>query len=224
MSRCVIVTGCSRGIGAALVQQLIKENHRVAGCSRNSEAMQELGVEPAFRSVDVRDAEALIRWATDLQEIDMIPDLVIANAGLLNQRQPLWEISSEQFDQVIDVNIKGVANTARAFLPSMIDQQSGTFVALSSGWGRSTSPGVAPYCASKFAVEGLMGALAQELPAGVSAVSLSPGVVHTSMLARALGDEEASQAVEPQQWASQAVDFLLSLGPSQNGQSLSFQR
>ena len=224
MSRSVIVTGCSRGIGAALVQQLLEKEHRVAGCSRSTAAMQELGIDPTFRSVDVRDGDAMVGWAKDLQQIGLIPDLVIANAGLLHLRQPFWELSAEEFDQVIDVNIKGVANTARAFLPAMIQNKSGTFVAFSSGWGRSTSPGVSAYCASKFAVEGLIGALAQELPQGVSAVALSPGVVHTSMLARAFGEEEASHAVEPQQWASQAIEFLLSLGPAENGQSVSFQR
>ena len=100
----------------------------------------------------------------------------------------------------------------------------GTFVALSSGWGRSTSAGVAPYCASKFAVEGLIGALSQDLPDGVSAVALSPGVVHTDMLTRAFGAQEASHAVDPAQWAAGAVEFLLSLGPVCNGQSLSFER
>ena len=224
MSRTVIVTGCSRGIGAALVEQLTVQKHRVAGCSRSAQAMRELGADPTFRSVDVRDGEAVEVWARDLQEIGLVPDLVIANAGLLNRRRPLWEISAEEFDQVIDVNVKVAANTARAFLPSMIEQKSGTFVALSSGWGRSTSAEVAPYCASKFAVEGLIGALAQELPEGISAVALSPGVVHTSMLARAFGEEEASLAVEPQQWASQAIEFLLALGPAENGQSVSFQR
>ncbi|MGE4618876.1 MAG: SDR family NAD(P)-dependent oxidoreductase [Planctomycetota bacterium] len=224
MSQQVIVTGCSRGIGKALVEELLHREMAVGGCARSSEVLSELGTDPTFRVVDVTDAKALEKWAKDLSAAGTIPDLVIANAGYLNDPAPLWQVSASEFDAVIDVNVKGVANTARAFLPGMIKAGTGTFVALSSGWGRSTSAGVAPYCASKFAVEGLIGALAEDLPRGVSAVSLSPGVVHTGMLARAFGASEASQAVEPQHWAMEAVDFLLALGPESNGQSLSFQR
>jgi len=106
----------------------------------------------------------------------------------------------------------------------MIERGRGTLVALSSGWGRSTSPEVAPYCASKFAIEGLMGSIAQELPGGLAAVALSPGVVHTEMLKRAFGEKDASMAVEPSDWGREAVEFLLSLGPDHSGSSLSFQR
>jgi len=224
LSRQVIVTGCSRGIGKALVEQFCASSISVAGCARSTDLLREHGDDPYFRSVDVTDSDAMEKWAQDLASAGMIPDLVVANAGYLSEPGPLWEISPEEFDLVIDVNVKGVANAARAFLPGMIDAGAGTFVALSSGWGRSTSPGVAPYCASKFAVEGLIGALSQDLPAGVSAVTLSPGVVHTQMLARAFGAREASTAVDPGEWAVDAVEFLLSLGPSCNGQSLTFER
>lgn len=220
----MIVTGCSRGIGKALVEQFSASGIVVGGCARSAGGVSVHGEEPLFRSLDVTDSSELEQWAEDLSSIDVIPDLVVANAGYLNQPQALWEVPAEDFDQVIDTNVKGVANTARAFLPGMIKAGRGTFVALSSGWGRSTSSGVAPYCASKFAVEGLLGALSQDLPAGLSAVALSPGVVHTEMLARAFGANEASGAVEPRQWAAEAAQFLLDLGPSSNGQSLSFQR
>ena len=224
MSRRVIVTGCSRGIGRALVEQYAALGIVVGGCARSTDLISKQGEEPHFRCVDVTDSAALEQWATDLSAVGMIPDLVVANAGYLSEPRALWETSSDEFDAVIDVNVKGVANTARAFLPRMIKAGKGTFVALSSGWGRSTSAGVAPYCASKFAVEGLIGALSQDLPSGVSAVALSPGVVHTEMLERAFGAREASQAVEPNKWALEAAQFLLALEPSCNGQSLTFQR
>lgn len=224
MSRQVIITGCSRGIGKALVEQFCASSVTVGGCARSTDLVRELGDDPYFRCVDVTDFEAMEKWAQDLDEVGMVPDLVIANAGYLSEPAPLWKTSTQEFDAVIDVNVKGVANTARAFVPRMIDARRGTFVALSSGWGRSTSAGVAPYCASKFAVEGLIGALSQDLPDGVSAVALSPGVVHTDMLTRAFGAQEASHAVDPAQWAAGAVEFLLSLGPVCNGQSLSFER
>ncbi|MBD8554770.1 SDR family NAD(P)-dependent oxidoreductase [Rhizobium sp. CFBP 8762] len=77
----------------------------------------------------------------------------------------------------------GVIETARCFLPAMIARDSGVFVAMSSGWGRSTSAGLGPYCASKFAVEGLVGVLNDDLPPQVCAIALDPGNrVNTNML------------------------------------------
>ena len=224
MSRSIIVTGCSRGIGAALISEFSQRGLDVAGCSRSEESMSQLGSDPRFRCVDVTDDGQVARWSKDLLGAGMSPDLIIANAGVINEPGPFWDVDAAQFDAVIDVNVKGVANTARAFLPQMMEQGRGTFVALSSGWGRSTSAGVAPYCASKFAVEGLIGALSQDLPSGLCAVTLSPGVVDTRMLATAFGAREAKQAIDPDLWAKPAVDYLLSLSPAENGQSLTFAR
>jgi NAD(P)-dependent dehydrogenase (short-subunit alcohol dehydrogenase family) len=78
---------------------------------------------------------------------------------------------------------------------------------------------VAPYCASKYAIEGMTKALAEELPAGMAAVPLSPGVVDTDMLRSAWGDGAASHP-RPEEWAERAVPFLLGLGPEENGRSL----
>lgn len=224
MSRQVIVTGCSKGIGRALVSEFQTRGVEVAGCARQGSLLEELGSDPHFRAVDVCDEQGMMRWAEDLRHSGFSPDLVIANAGLLNVRAPLWKVSGEEFSSVIDVNVKGVHHTLRAFIPGMLESGSGVLVALSSGWGRSTSPEVAPYCASKFAVEGLIGSLAQELPSGLAAVALSPGVVHTEMLSRAFGSADAALAVEPAEWAHSAVDFLLDLDSADSGKSLSFQR
>jgi NAD(P)-dependent dehydrogenase (short-subunit alcohol dehydrogenase family) len=101
----------------------------------------------------------------------------------------------------------------------MVRRKSGVVVNLSSGWGRSTSPEVAPYCASKYAVEGMTLALAQELPPGMAAVPLNPGVIDTDMLRQAWADG-ASDYPKAEQWAKQAAPFLLNLGPKDNGRSL----
>ncbi|OUU23721.1 MAG: hypothetical protein CBC13_04715 [Planctomycetia bacterium TMED53] len=224
MAKKVVVTGCSRGIGKALALGFLERGIEVAGCSRQLPDIPEFQSEPFFRSLDVKDDHGMNLWAQQLSDQGFTPDLVIANAGILNVRAPLWEISAQEFGEVIDINVKGVHHTFSAFLPAMLQRKSGVLVGLSSGWGRSTSPEVGPYCASKFAVEGLVGSLAQELPHGMAAVALSPGVVHTEMLCRAFGSSEAAHAVEPEEWARSAVDFLLELGASDSGRSLSFQR
>jgi NAD(P)-dependent dehydrogenase (short-subunit alcohol dehydrogenase family) len=140
----------------------------------------------------------------------------------MNTPAPLWEVPADDFDAVIDVNVKGMANVIRAFVPAMVARKRGVIVNLSSGWGRSTSPEVAPYCASKYAVEGLTLALAQELPRGMAAVPLNPGVIDTDMLRQAWADG-ASSYPKADQWAKSAAPFLLALGEKDNGRSLTVQ-
>jgi len=101
----------------------------------------------------------------------------------------------------------------------MVQLGRGVIVNFSSGWGRSTSPQVAPYCATKYAIEGLTLALAQELPSGMAAIPLNPGVIDTDMLRVCFGGS-ASNYPAPELWAERAVPFLLRLGPSDNGKSL----
>lgn len=90
---------------------------------------------------------------------------------------------------------------------------------LSSGWGRSTSPEVAPYCATKWAVEGLSQAMAQELPLGVAVTAMNPGIIDTDMLRSCFGNEAASFG-DATQWAERAGPFLAGLDSSINGKAL----
>jgi NAD(P)-dependent dehydrogenase (short-subunit alcohol dehydrogenase family) len=101
----------------------------------------------------------------------------------------------------------------------MIRRRSGVIVNFSSGWGRSTEAQVAPYCATKWAVEGLTQALAQELPAGLAAIPLNPGIIDTEMLRSCFGSS-ARSFPGPDSWAKTAVPFLLELTSKDNGRSL----
>ena len=125
-----------------------------------------------------------------------------------------------EFNKLVDVNIKGVANVIRQFVPAMVARGQGVIVNLSSGWGRSTSAEVAPYCASKFAIEGLTQALAQELPAGMAAVPLNPGVIDTEMLRQCWADGAAGHP-KAAEWAEAAAPYILTLGPKDNGRPVS---
>src|SRR5262249_27333623 len=150
-------------------------------------------------------------WANDVLDALGPPDLLINNAAVMNQLAPLWEVPAGDFNRVIDVNVKGVVNAIRAFVPAMVSRKRGGIVNLSSGWGRSTSPEVAPYCASKYAIEGLTLAMAQELPKGMAAIPLNPGVIATDMLRGAWG-ADADQYPFAEHWARKSVPFLLNLG------------
>jgi NAD(P)-dependent dehydrogenase (short-subunit alcohol dehydrogenase family) len=173
-----------------------------------------------FEAVNVADYRQVEMWAARMLESHCPPDLLLNNAALMNRSAPLWELSADEFDSIIDVNVKGVANVLRAFLPAMIARKSGVIVNFSSGWGRSTAPEVAPYCATKYAIEGLTSALAQELPKGMAAIPLNPGIIDTEMLRISFGASAGSYP-DPEVWSKRAVPFLLQLGPKDNGKSLS---
>jgi NAD(P)-dependent dehydrogenase (short-subunit alcohol dehydrogenase family) len=221
--RTIVLTGATRGLGHALVPRFAALGHTVLGCGRSPDQVaalrREFGPPHAFAVVDVADDAAVAAWAHKLLRTHPAPDLLINNAALINANAPLWEVPVAEFDALIDVNIKGVANVLRHFLPAMIARGSGVVVNLSSGWGRSTAPDVAPYCASKWAIEGLTRALAQELPRGLAAVPLNPGVIDTDMLRSCFG-ESAGSYPSPEEWAKRAAPFLLKLGPRDNGQPL----
>lgn len=221
--RCLLLTGVTRGIGRALVDRFVEAGHVVHGCGRSAAALAELReLYPAphsFRELDVSDAAQVERWAAELASAGQRPDLILNNAALINESAPLWEVSAEEFDRLLAVNVSGVANVVRAFTPALIDAGRGLIANMSSGWGRSTSPEVGPYCASKFAVEALSASLAQELPAGLACVAVSPGVVDTQMLRKCL-PETAATCDDPETWSRRAAPELLALGPNDNGRSL----
>ncbi|MEP6489459.1 SDR family oxidoreductase [Microcoleus vaginatus GB2-A3] len=223
MTKLIVITGASRGLGLAMTEKFIELGHTVVGCARSSEAVEKLNQKYSaphhFTCLDVTNDEQVKAWTTEILAKNEPPDLLINNAGVANHLAPLWNVSNEEFSQVIDVNIKGTANVIRHFVPAMIARKSGIIVNFSSGWGRSTSPEVAPYCASKWAIEGLTRSLAQELPAGMAAVPLNPGIIHTDMLEICFGEDAASYT-SVKAWVQKAVPFLLKLKPSDNGMPL----
>ena len=219
----IVLTGAGRGLGQAMAAGFIQRGHTVWGCSRSESSVARLRESwPSphdFQAIDVADDAQVAAWAQRLLDTYGPPDLLINNAATINRNAPLWEVPADEFAEVIDVNVKGVANVLRHFLPAMIKRGSGVVVNFSSGWGRSTSPEVAPYCASKYAVEGLTKALADELPSGMIAVPLNPGIIHTEMLQSCFG-EAAGEYPTPQQWAQQAVPYILGLSRKEHGQSV----
>jgi len=222
--RTVLITGVTRGLGRAMAERFREADCRVLGCGRSAEAIaalqQEFGEPHRFAVVDVSRESDVHRWAESLLADDIVPDLLVNNAALINANAPLWDVPPDEFASVLNVNVLGTYHVIRAFVPALIERSRGVIVNFSSGWGRSTSPRVGPYCASKWAIEGLTRALSQELPRGMAAVALNPGVIHTDMLATAFGDG-ANSFPDPTAWARSAVPFILGLGPADNGEPAS---
>ena len=223
MKKTILITGVSRGLGRAMTDEFIRRGHTVIGCGRSKAAIAELkkayGPPHRFDVVDVTDDAKVAKWAQAVLSELGPPDLLLNNAALINRNAPLWEVPAAEFDAVMDVNIKGVANVIRHFVPAMVERKHGVICNFSSGWGRVTDPYVAPYCATKWAMEGLTQALAQELPKGMAAIPLSPGIINTEMLQSCFG-EDALAFPTAEDWAQEAVPWLLKLGPKDNGHSL----
>lgn len=221
-AKTIVLTGVSRGLGQAMLEGFIAQGHRLFGCATDEGAIAQLqntyNAPHHFSVVDLADERQVQRWSQQvLQEIPA-PDILINNAGVINEPARVWEISAPEFDRIIDVNIKGVANVLRHFIPAMIDSQGGIIVNFSSTWGRSTSPDVAPYCATKWAIEGLTRSLSQELPSHLAAVALNPGVINTDMLQTCFGSS-ANNYTTPTAWARSAVPFILGLTSQDNGKA-----
>jgi len=218
--RIVVITGATRGLGRALAEEFVRAGHTVLGCGRSErdvERLREKYDKPHdFYTVDVASDEEVQSWSSLILTNYGPPDLLINNAAVINRNAPLWDVPVREFNAVVDINIKGVANVIRHFVPEMVRRRSGVIVNFSSGWGRSVDAEVAPYCATKWAIEGLTQALAAELPSGMAAVPFNPGIINTEMLRSCFGGS-ADSYPSPAQWAKSAVPYLLQLGPRENG-------
>ncbi|MDJ0843409.1 MAG: SDR family NAD(P)-dependent oxidoreductase [Crocosphaera sp.] len=221
----IVITGVTKGLGKALCEGLIQLGHQVIGCGRSIDKIEKLNhlyPNHDFAVVDVSNNQQVQTWANKVIEKWGSPDFLINNAAMINQPLPLWEISEQEFVKLIDININGVVRIIRAFLPAMMVQKKGVIINFSSGWGRSTSPEVVPYCTSKWAIEGLSQGLAQEVPNGIGIIALNPGIINTEML-QTCWPGHASTFESPSQWSQKAIPFILKLTAKNNGQSLTVQ-
>jgi NADP-dependent 3-hydroxy acid dehydrogenase YdfG len=172
-----LVTGASRGIGAAVAHSLAAEGVRLALASRNGD---DLGLDGALaRRCDVRrpdDLEALVAKA--VEQFGGI-DILVANAGV-GAYGPFLDLPADQLEEMIDVNVKGTLYAVRATLPHLLKSEAADIVTLASEAGRRGLPLEAVYCASKFAQVGFTRALDHELrEQGVRCSNVCPGGVAT---------------------------------------------
>jgi NAD(P)-dependent dehydrogenase (short-subunit alcohol dehydrogenase family) len=222
----VVITGVSRGLGRAMVHEFDHCGLRVAGCARSREAIESLGLrypEHDFQIVDVSEDRQVRNWAAQVTERYGAPKIVINNAAVLNVRETLWHLNDEEFSQVLDINVKGVVNVLRHFIPTMMVRKDGFIINFISRWGKHVEERLTPYCASKWAVVALTRALAQELAStGIAVIGLNPGVVRTEMLKRYLGNtEELGSYPSSDEWAQIAVPLMLSFTIKDAGKTYS---
>ena len=198
MSKVIIISGCSTGIGRDLVRQLAGSGHTVVATARKVETLADL---PAAMKLplDVTQPESVDNAvACTLQRFGRI-DVLVNNAGYAI-RGAVEEVPIEQVEQVFDANVFGALRMVRAVLPQMRKQRSGRIINLSSISGRLSTPVNGTYSASKFAIEALSDALRWELaPFGIQVVLIEPGPIRTSFgeKAKSLAQTILSNPVSP---------------------------
>ncbi|MEV7414007.1 SDR family oxidoreductase [Streptomyces sp. NPDC089919] len=179
----IVITGASSGIGAETARLFAAEGHPLLLLARRLELLEELGLPDALcRKVDVTDRDAVAAAVREAQERHGPADAIVNNAGamLLGRvaDQPV-----DEWDRMIDLNIKGVLYGIRAVLPGMLARGAGTVINISSVAGRKTFPNHTAYVATKFAVHALSENLREEVAAsGVRVVTIAPGAVETELL------------------------------------------
>ena len=175
--RVALITGASRGIGAAIARSLHAAGAHVALASRSGD---DASIEGALGIVcDVRDPAALASAAAATGDRFGGLDVLVVNAGV-GAYGPILDLPAEQIDEMIDVNVKGAIHSVRAALPHLLRSPAADVVTIASEAGRRGLPLEAVYCASKFAQVGLTAALDHELREhGIRCTSVCPGGVAT---------------------------------------------
>lgn len=183
----VVITGGSRGIGAATVARFCQDGHRVYFLyEKNHDAASAVAKKTGATPIccDVADGEAVQAAFSQIPDVDIL----VCNAGICHTGL-LQDMTTEQWDRIFDVNVKGIFNCVKEAMPHFLRKHSGSIVTLSSMWGQVGAACEVAYSATKGAVIALSKALASELgPSGVQVNCVAPGVILTDMCANVAPD------------------------------------
>lgn len=183
MKKLVVVTGASSGIGMEFAKRFSHEGHPVLMMARRKELMDELHLSNCIcKSVDVTDKNAIASAIHEAEEAYGKTDLLINCAGLMLLGYPEHQ-NFEEWERMIDVNIKGILTGTKAVLSDMIERNEGTIINISSIAGRKTFNNHSVYCGTKYAVHAITENMRKEVSgSNVRFIVLAPGVVETSLL------------------------------------------
>lgn len=206
MKRTAWITGATAGIGEATARLMAKNEFRLIISGRRNDRLEKLSDELKKHTeilpicLDVRDREAVFKAAKNLPEEWKTIDVLINNAGLAVGLGPAHEGDPEDWDRMIDTNIKGVLNMLKAITPGMIARKKGHIVQISSIASKEVYPNGNVYCATKHALDAITQSIRMELlPYHIKVSSIHPGMVETEFsLVRFKGDaERASNVYKP---------------------------
>jgi len=203
-AKTVFVTGASSGIGEACARAFAAAGCRLLLCARREDRLRTLAAELREKhaaevlafALDVRDREAVEAAIAALPQEWAVPDILVNNAGLSRGLQPLQEGSHQDWEEMIDTNVKGLLWISRALLPQMIAKGHGHVINIGSIAGWEVYPNGAVYCASKHAVDALTKGMRLDLNGtGVKVSSVDPGLVDTEFSrVRFHGDQQRADA------------------------------
>jgi NAD(P)-dependent dehydrogenase (short-subunit alcohol dehydrogenase family) len=189
-AKTLLITGVSSGFGRALAQEALAAGHKVIGTVRNREAQQAfeaLDAQRAFgRLLDVTDVERIDKAVAEISSAFGPVDVLVNNAGYgyegILEESPLAEMRRQ-----FDVNVFGAVAMIKAVLPGMRERRSGHIINITSMGGFITMPGIAYYCGSKFALEGISETLSKELaPFNIQVTAVAPGSFRTDWAGRSM--------------------------------------
>jgi 3-hydroxy acid dehydrogenase/malonic semialdehyde reductase len=201
----VVITGASAGFGEACARLFAAHGSRLELWARRLDRLERLraeledrhGSSVSIRAVDVRDRDAVAAAARALREKKWYPDVLVNNAGLASGFDPVHEGHYEDWDAMIDTNLKGLLNVTREILPMMVERDSGHVINIGSVAGYVAYPKGNVYNATKFAVRGLTEAMAVDMfGTNVRVSSVDPGAAETEFsLVRFHGDDSRASKV-----------------------------
>ncbi|WP_327351443.1 SDR family oxidoreductase [Streptomyces sp. NBC_01304] len=179
----IVITGAGSGIGAATARAFAGLGHPLLLLARRVDRLEALGLPSALaRAVDVTDAKALAAAVEEAEAIFGPADAIVNNAGVMLLGE-VAEQPAEEWDRMLDVNVRGLLNGVRTVLPGMIGRGRGTIVNVGSVAGRKGYPNHTVYVGTKFAVHAMSENLRAEVAGhGVRVTTIAPGVVETELL------------------------------------------
>jgi 3-hydroxy acid dehydrogenase/malonic semialdehyde reductase len=201
--RIALITGATSGIGEATARLLAVHNFNLILCGRRRDRLAVLekelsaGTEVTTLSFDVRDKAAVKKSIASLNDKWKKVDILINNAGNAHGLDPIQSGNEEDWDAMIDINVKGLLYVSREILPGMVERKSGHIINLGSIAGKEAYANGNVYCGSKFAVDAISQGMRIDLNAyGIKVTAIHPGLVETEFsLVRFKGDEARASNV-----------------------------
>ena len=215
MNKTALVTGATSGIGGATAQILAKNNYKIILCGRREDRLTALEKELSeyteihTLSFDVRDKKAVFESINSLPEAFSTIDILINNAGNAHGLDPIQTGDLDDWDAMIDINVKGLLYVSKAIIPQMMERKSGHIINIGSIAGKEVYPNGNVYCASKHAVDALNQSMRMDLnPYGIRVGAIHPGMVETEFSeVRFKGDTDRASTVYKDIKALQAEDI-----------------